>query len=189
MEILIIRHPNTIDNVNRVFPSREHGELSKEGKKSLEFFKNINIKDKKIYSSPMKRCLSIANVLSDDVIIDNRLLEIDFGDFSSLTYLDIEKKYPDEAKKWMSQKLNYKFPNGESYIDLKNRLKSFFNDLKSSSVIVSHAGAISMMLYILCGIEFGSVKIENSGIIVLEYNENKSVIKGVYNEGLFNSWK
>ena len=54
---------------------------------------------------------------------DGNLDEINAGDYDQLTYEQIKEYYPMEYQKRQLDKLGYRYPNGESYIDLTNRVK------------------------------------------------------------------
>jgi alpha-ribazole phosphatase len=53
-----------------------------------------------IYSSPLKRCLRLAELFSNDILPDSRLLEVNFGDWEGVRWDDIFGS-PD-GKKWFS---------------------------------------------------------------------------------------
>lgn len=71
--------------------------------------------------------------------------EINAGTCDSLTYKQIEEKYPEEYKKRQEDKLNYRYPKGESYIDLMNRLQPFIAEIEASPtpvIVVSHQATL-----------------------------------------------
>jgi broad specificity phosphatase PhoE len=48
----------------------------------------------------------------------SQLNEIDGGDLTGLSYEEIEALYPVEYAKRNQDKLRYRYPNGESYLDI-----------------------------------------------------------------------
>lgn len=82
-------------------------------------------------------------IKSERIIIDNRLLEINFGDWEMKKWDDIDKENLD---KWMNDFVNVRVPNGENFIDLSDRVNRFIDDLTQRRynriAIVSHAGVI-----------------------------------------------
>lgn len=106
-----------------------------------------------VYSSPLKRCTSLASevISSQPIHTDSRLTELDFGDWEMATWKSI---YESEAgKEWFSNYVNVRCPSGESFIDLINRGESFLNELKSKNLqnvaIFTHAGIIRAMMCLL----------------------------------------
>jgi alpha-ribazole phosphatase len=95
------------------------------------------------YSSPLKRCRKLAEKLSNKVIFDDRLKELDFGDWELQNWNDINQK---ELDIWMKDFVNVPVTNGESYMDLHARTISFLSEIKEKNykkvVIITHAGVI-----------------------------------------------
>jgi len=81
----------------------------------------------------------------DDIIVKKELDEIDAGIWDSLTYEQINEKFPLEYDMRLEDKLNYRYPKGESYLDLIGRLEPFIFEVESSSnplFIVSHQATL-----------------------------------------------
>ena len=102
------------------------------------------------FSSPLQRCKLLAQKLSDTINFDNRLKELDFGDWELKKWNDINKN---ELDIWMNDFVNVSTTNGESYLDLHSRTVTFLNEIKllekEKAVIVTHAGVIrSLWSYI-----------------------------------------
>jgi alpha-ribazole phosphatase len=100
-----------------------------------------------VYSSPLSRCRLLAEKLSNKVILDDRLKELNFGVWELQPWDSI--KGP-EAGKWMNNFVNISCPGGESYLDLSERVRNFLFDLSNTNtnaiVIVTHAGIIRSIL-------------------------------------------
>jgi alpha-ribazole phosphatase len=104
-----------------------------------------------IFSSPLKRCVQLAEALCSDnmkIIIDNRLMEMNFGTWEMKNWQEIS--ISSEAQNWFNDYINVKCPGGESFMDLQNRVKDFLNMLKGYSkfknpLIITHAGVIRAM--------------------------------------------
>ena len=60
---------------------------------------------------------------------DCNLDEIDAGDYDQLTYEQIREYYPVEYEKRQLDKLGYRYPNGESYVDLTDRVRKGLDKL------------------------------------------------------------
>jgi alpha-ribazole phosphatase len=112
----------------------------------------------KVYSSPLKRCTQLAQILSPgNYVMDQRLTEMNFGNWEGLSWNDIYKL--PYGKEWMNNYLELPCPDGESYIDLHNRITAFVNELDKgqNTLIITHAGVIRVFLSIFEGIEGKSV--------------------------------
>ena len=116
-------------------------------KKILDF--NIDTGSIKVYSSPLKRCVKLTNRLTDTYIIDERIKEMNLGDWEMKKMSSISKK---EKLEWENNLLSFKIPNGESNNEFLKRLKSFLEDIfkfNEDALIVCHAGSINGMLSLL----------------------------------------
>ena len=99
------------------------------------------------FSSPLSRCQKLAEFLSTNVIYDNRLLEIDFGDWENQRFEDL----PEETlRHWTENFVEIAPPNGESFHTLCERAEQFWQDiiqLQTAQIfIVTHAGMIRALL-------------------------------------------
>ena len=107
--------------------------------------KQVDIKDSEtiFYSSPLKRCKKLAEKLSTNVLFDDRLKELDFGDWEMQNWNDINKE---ELDFWMNDFVKVAVTNGESYLDLHARTTNFLLEIAKQGhkkvVIITHAGVI-----------------------------------------------
>lgn len=77
------------------------------------------------------------------------LSEIDAGDCEDMTYEEMAEKYPrlDEGRK--ADKLGFKYPGGESYMDIIQRLEPVIIEMERQNkplLIVSHQAVIRCLL-------------------------------------------
>jgi alpha-ribazole phosphatase len=101
-----------------------------------------------IYSSPRRRATESARVLGAGravVAVDDRLREIDFGDFEGLTYDDIARRFPEKYEEWMKNPTEVDFPGGETFHAMMARVHDVLNDVRhaqagNTAVVVSHGG-------------------------------------------------
>jgi alpha-ribazole phosphatase len=128
-----------------------------------------------IFSSPLKRCVQLAEAICPDnmnIIIDNRLMEMNFGTWEMKNWQEISNS--SEAQNWFNDYINVKCPGGESFKDLHIRVKGFLDMLKNQKqfqqpLIVTHAGVIRAMYCIIeaagfkesfrLNVDFGELKI------------------------------
>ena len=110
---------------------------------------NIDTNSIKVYSSPLKRCIKLTNKLTENYIVDERIKEMNLGDWEMKKMSSISKK---EKLDWENNLLSFKIPNGESNNEFLKRLKSFLDDIfkfNEDALIVCHAGSINGMLSLL----------------------------------------
>lgn len=105
-----------------------------------------------LFSSPLQRCMTLANTFSRPVITDVRLKEIDFGVWENVRFDEIDSEM---LTFWTNNFVTQAPPNGETFNDLYKRAASFWDELIKTdgvrqAVIVTHAGVIRALLaYIL----------------------------------------
>ena len=128
MEIKIIYfvHGTTTDNADKLCSGWKEAMLNDLGREQAENLGNV-IRDKGIefdymFTSDLKRAIESSNIAFPeyDKTTDNRLRECNYGD------LDGQHK----SLVIYSDHINEPFPNGESLIDVENRVREFIEELK-----------------------------------------------------------
>ncbi len=122
-------------------------ELNPNFEKEFSFIKaNLPKTGIAVYTSPLERCLKLAHHLSHSISIDARLKEINFGEWELKRWDDIPKE---EINPWYGDYVNVCPPKGESFKQLYDRVKDFYDSVlikqNSSSIIVAHAGPIRIL--------------------------------------------
>ena len=95
------------------------------------------------FCSPLSRCVHLASKLTDTIQMDERLKELNFGDFENLSWGAIFES--EAGQKWFADYLNEACPNGESYNDMLIRVQQFIADLPKTDgniLVVTHAGVV-----------------------------------------------
>lgn len=106
-----------------------------------------------IFSSPLKRCVILAEYLEKNIKTisfekEERLMEMNFGDWELKNWNNIPQE---ELNPWMEDFVNIKVSNGESFVELHQRVGDFLSDQTSKNIanpiiIVAHAGVIRSIL-------------------------------------------
>ena len=97
-----------------------------------------------VWSSPLQRCRKLAELLNPNLVIDERLMEMDFGAWEGRSWDDIPRP---ELDAWAADVAGYAPPGGESPLALQQRALDFVAALKvPEAVIVTHAGVIRTLL-------------------------------------------
>lgn len=82
--------------------------------------------------------------------------EIDAGIYNSLTYDEIKQHYPEEYQQRKLDKFNYRYPRGESYYDVIQRVNKFIYDIENNTepiLIVAHQAIIRVIYSYLMNID------------------------------------
>ncbi|MCF6242710.1 MAG: alpha-ribazole phosphatase, partial [Bacteroidales bacterium] len=147
MRLILIRHTKTECNTGICYGQTDvlpDSTFKEESKKIIN--KLAKYKYDAIYTSPLKRCLMLTQSITGNqkFIVDKRLKELNFGDWEMKLWNDISKT--SYAKKWFDDYMNTPCPNGESFVQLINRINSFILDIKQTQMknilIVTHAGPV-----------------------------------------------
>lgn len=150
MDIILIRHGETDENVLRTF-STKSAQLTEEGRDQIRRIKPFvdSLSYDKVYISPLDRTRDSASVLGVEGEIDKRIQEVDFGDFEGKTYKELQELYPDKVALWDGDYINYQTPNGESLKLAYDRVVGFLEEIVEKgedALLVCHAGVIKLTL-------------------------------------------
>lgn len=140
IKITYFVHGTSIDNQKKIASGWSDTELSDLGiQQSKDLTDKIKNKDfDVVFCSDLKRAVHTAELAFKGrvkIIQDERLRECDYGEYSS---------HPSKIVEPMQEKnITKRFPKGESYEDVKKRMKEFLNFLKEnynekSVAIVAH---------------------------------------------------
>jgi alpha-ribazole phosphatase len=108
-----------------------------------------------IYTSTLRRAREsaeiVARVLGLEIYIEERLCEIDFGEFEGLSYDQVAERYPKQYRAWMETPTEITFPGGENFMQMRRRVLQATADIRSSHVgqtvaIVAHGGVCRIIL-------------------------------------------
>jgi alpha-ribazole phosphatase len=172
MEVYLIRH--TTPNISKeiCYGQTDIGINETLFQQELQLIQSKLPNDiEQFYTSPLQRCKILAEKLNPDFILDERLKELNFGDWENKGWNEIEQN---GLNKWMQDFVNIKTPNGENYIDLNNRTQSFISEILKLNLqkiaIVTHAGNIRSFLSLVL-----SLPLENSFRINLNYGSVVSI--------------
>ena len=95
-----------------------------------------------VFSSLLSRCTRLADYCGfPNVILDNRLKELNFGDWEGKEWDEIDMRV------WETDWMNTPAPNGESFVQMYDRVASFFDELKISGYntifVFTHGGVVN----------------------------------------------
>ncbi|KYQ91014.1 Fructose-6-phosphate 2-kinase/fructose-2 [Tieghemostelium lacteum] len=107
-----------------------------------------------VWTSSLKRAIKTAQYISQPKVVMRALDEIDAGICDGMTYEEIQEKMPDERAARDSDKLQYRYPRGESYEDVIQRLEPLLLELERTTqpvLIVSHQATLRCLYSYLTG--------------------------------------
>ncbi|XP_073446973.1 6-phosphofructo-2-kinase/fructose-2,6-bisphosphatase 1 isoform X4 [Dendrobates tinctorius] len=112
------------------------------------FVKSQNISDLKVWTSHMKRTIQTAEALNVPYEQWKALNEIDAGVCEEMTYEEIQEHFPEEFALRDQDKYRYRYPKGESYEDLVQRLEPVIMELERQEnvLVICHQAVMRCLL-------------------------------------------
>ena len=156
--IIFLRHGQAKNNLERILTGRTPGvPLTEKGidqaEKAAKFLEHMNISA--IYSSPIERARHTAEIVgkhnSIDVIIDDRLIELDMGKFTGVPYDEIFTSHGNVFMKFYNGELEIAHNGVETFSEVKKRILGIVdhvieNHPDQNVVLVTHMDPIKAML-------------------------------------------
>lgn len=151
MEIYLVRHTETICEKGICY-GQSDVDLAKPYKAVFENIVSQLPSEAIIFSSPLKRCVILAEYIQNNTKAislekDKRLMEMNFGDWEMKNWNNIPSE---QLNPWMEDFVNICATNGESFVELHERVGDFLYQLSKETtqpiIIVAHAGVIRSIL-------------------------------------------
>ncbi|XP_042018034.1 6-phosphofructo-2-kinase/fructose-2,6-bisphosphatase-like isoform X1 [Salvia splendens] len=148
--ILLTRHGESRDNVRgRIGGDSAISDSGELYAKKLANFVERRLKNEKaasIWTSTLQRTILTATPIGGFPKIQWRALdEINAGVCDGMTYEEIKKNMPEEYESRKKDKLRYRYPRGESYLDVIQRLEPVIIELerqRAPVVVISHQAVL-----------------------------------------------
>jgi len=102
-----------------------------------------------VYSSPLKRCQQLAKTIkTNSFSTEIDLMEVNFGHWEGVAWNDIPRS---ESQAWMKDFINIAPPDGESLLQMQQRVDNFIKrhikpEVDHDIAVVTHAGVIRLFL-------------------------------------------
>lgn len=155
--LILVRHGRTAWHAEGRYAGTADVELDDVGRKQVELVvkRLAGAGIEHVYSSPLSRCLELAERVADshglDVTVDERLREIDLGRWDGVLYTDIIKNDGEILRKWTADPSSMTVPGGESLAAVQDRSMQWFSqavaDYPEGTIIASsHGGPIRSIL-------------------------------------------
>ena len=107
----------------------------------------------KVWTSTLKRAQETTSYLGVTPEVWKALDEIEAGIGDGLTYAEMARTYPDEYAARKANKLEYRYPRGESYDDVIRRLEPVIIELerqRTSVLVVAHQAVLRALYAYFC---------------------------------------
>jgi alpha-ribazole phosphatase len=187
--LILVRHGRTPANAEGRLQGRLDQQLDAVGRQQAaqlgryldQRFGSID----QLISSPLRRAIETASYLGDDLIIDDRWVELSYGEFEGTPHSEV----PSEVwQRWQIDPL-YVPEGGESLAELDRRVRLACDELCERSreqtvVVVSHVSPIKSAVAWALGTDLGiswrshlsqaaicRIEIRRSGPVLASFNE------------------
>ncbi len=188
--LFLLRHGEVEEPYHRVFGGRIDMNLSPRGHEQADalatFMRRRPIDA--IYASPMRRAQQtlapLASHCAKAASTKPEFREVDFGDWTGLTWEQVKSRYDVSAFFWLDQIARAAIPNGETGAEFRNRVEPTLMQIVAehagqSVAIVCHGGVIRMMLSILLELplaKMASFEIDYASVTQVEHHTPKNEV-------------
>jgi phosphoserine phosphatase len=181
----LVRHGETTWNVEGRYQGQIDTPLSErgweQGKKVAQALSAIRIDA--IYATPLSRALETANLCASyhrlDVKIEERLIEINHGEWEGLLSHEVGERWGAELQLWRTKVIGVQMPGGENIDEVRDRSMVALNHIvqlhQDQTVLIVAHDAVNKA--ILCSVletdlsHFWQIKQDNCCMNVIEYIE------------------
>jgi probable phosphoglycerate mutase len=180
--LFLVRHGECEHNIKGLIAGQNDSPLTARGRAQARangiLLKQLvpDLSSLDYFASPLHRAAATMELVRDAAGLppagytaDRRIMEIDVGGNTWLTWPEIEKRAAQDPV-WHTDRWRYAHPGGESLTDLESRVEAFLNSLSRDAVIVTHAGVVRMIRKLVLGLsreETLSYHPPNAGIMRL----------------------
>ncbi|MEN8907114.1 MAG: histidine phosphatase family protein [Clostridiales bacterium] len=193
--IILVRHAEAEGNYKRLFHGWSDGGITKKGHMQavLAAEKLKEYKIDRIFSSPLLRTMQtagyIAKIKNIQIKKDDRLKEINGGDWEGQRWDELSYKWPKEYDTWENKPHIHQMPNGESMNEFYSRIKSVIDDLVTNNkgeniCVFTHGTVIKALMCYFYGYSLEKMIIvrwfDNTAISIVDFSDNgiKVIVEG-----------
>jgi broad specificity phosphatase PhoE len=186
LEIYLIRHGESAGNREDRFRGQHDFPLNENGIRQARALHQelSSVRFDAIYSSPLKRALTTAEILSNKrpiLKIDGGFTNISLGDWENRKKSEIREGYPDLWKLWSTEPEKLNFPGMETLAEVRERSYAALRQLIKNHpdgiiAIVSHRAVIKPLIAAVLNIPepyFWKVHMDTAAYSILEYRKER----------------
>ncbi len=162
LDVILIRHGEVDESYHRCFLGRTNPHLSEHGRQQAQAVVPLvremlaATKPAALWVSPLQRALESAEPIAGAYELspqyDERLQEINFGDWDGLTFDQIEELAPGAVMRWYDDPIAHPAPSGESLADVDERVANWLAEREEEQVqgggpliVVAHFGVCCVL--------------------------------------------
>lgn len=190
VRLFLIRHGEVEERYHRIFGGRIDMELSPRGHEQAQALASY-LRRRPIdfiYASPMRRAQQTLAPLADlcpkAAVTVTAFREVDFGDWTGLTWEQVHARFGIRAFQWLDQMDKGALPNGESAEAFRSRVEPDLHSILAqhagqSVAIVCHGGVIRMILSIVLDLpltKMASFEIDYASLTLIELHQHKTEV-------------
>ena len=183
--VYLVRHGEAEGNAQEFFQGSIDTALTEKGLRQLdclaERFRNIHLDA--VYTSPFSRARQTAEAVNRyhglTLIPDERLCEINAGDWEHQKWADLPQMFPEEYALWTQKMYAFCAPHGDKMTDVYARMRDAVTEIAAANAgktiaVASHGCALRNFL---CFVEFGDITrlkdvgwADNTAVSLAEYD-------------------
>lgn len=194
--LYLVRHGETDLNRDRRFrgmsdaPLNEQGRLESHGAASLLEGSGIGA----VYTSPVRRAVETAEIIAGEigarVLVNDGLIDIDYGEWQGLTVEEVGEKFGREMLDgWVRDPGGFTFPGGEGMADVRSRLEPALlamvqGDPGGTMAAVSHLAVLKVCFIVMMNVAFDwfwKLGLDNGSVGLFSYNEKTGFVLESWN--------
>ena len=172
--ILLARHGETDDNRARRFQGRRDPSLNDTGREQARELA-AEVRDEGVvalYASPLARAWETASIAGEvlglEPLPDQRLVEVDVGDWTGRLHEEVATSEPQAYQAWVHADESFRFPGGESIGEQRERVAAAMADIGTAvdgpALVVCHGGTIRAALLDALGHEALALRPPNGSV-------------------------
>lgn len=186
-KLYFVRHGESVSNLITQFAGSLDMPLTEKGRAqaiaTAQFLRDVPFAA--VYASDLCRAhdtgLAIAQTCHCSLFDTHRLREIFAGEWEGKTYSQLEESYPDSYGVWRTQIGLAVCPNGESVVQLQERIRLFVEEMvqkhpNETICIATHATPIRVMECVWTATPLEQMHtipwVSNASVTIAEYDEN-----------------
>lgn len=193
VKLYLARHGETSANEQGVYYGRLDAPLTEVGiQQSRSLARTLaGVAFDRVIVSGLRRTRQTAEIIvSKDSIsleADPQFNELDFGDWEGRHYSDLATKDSERYQAWCADWINQSPPNGESFVQFKNRVENAFKRLierysDETILFVGHQGVLRVIMLLLLKTPeagFWQFTFEHGAYSLIEIEQDHAVIRRI----------
>jgi broad specificity phosphatase PhoE len=188
--IYLIRHGQTDWNKEKIFRGRADVPLNDHGRREAEALSRhlSHVRPDACYASPLSRARETAEIAvrphAPDVVSDEGMTDIDYGEWQGLRDADVQKRFPDLYARWHEKPQTVRFPGGESLAMVKRRALASLDRIRSGHpgatvFVVAHRVVTKVIMCAALGLSnaaFWRIQQDNCAYNIIKLSEKETVV-------------